>query len=91
MEVGTEVIINERVYGESWREKLIGEAGVVCEICKFKHANTLYGVKLHNEKFLGRVYLYKEALSVMNGNTDEEYDEGISTDTIISELLGGVL
>jgi len=91
MEVGTEVIVNERVFGLSWRKRLIGETGTVSEIYKFPHADALYAVKLHNSKFQAPAYFYKEELSVMNSSTDEEYDDGVSTDTIISELLGGAL
>ena len=91
MEVGTEVIINERVFGANTRRQLIGEAGVISGIHKFEHADTLYAVKFHNRKFLVPLYFYEEELSVMNDSTDEEYDEGVSTDTIISELLGGAL
>jgi hypothetical protein len=91
MEVGTEVIVNERVSGPDRRRELIGEAGIISGIHKFEHADTLYAVKFHHRKFLVPIYFYKEELSVMNGDTDEEYDEGVSTDTIISELLGGAL
>lgn len=91
MEVGTEVIVYDRVFGQSSRGQLIGEAGVISGIHKFEHADTLYAVKFHNGKFIAPLYFYEEELSVINGNTDEEYDEGVSTDTIISELLGGVL
>lgn len=91
MEVGTEVVVNEKVFGDTLREPLIGEAGIVSEICKFAHADILYAVRLYNRKSLGNVYFFKEELSVMSGSTDEEYDDGVSTDTIISELLGGAL
>ena len=91
MEVGTEVVVNERVFGDTLRETFIGEAGIVIEICKFEHADILYAVILHNRKSLGKVYFFKEELSMMNGSADEEYDNGVSTDTIISELLGGAL
>ena len=91
MEVGTEVFVNERVFGPNTRRELIGETGVISGIHKFEHADTLYAVNFHNRKFLVPLYFYEEELSVMNGSIDEEYDDGVSTDTIISELLGGAL
>lgn len=88
MEVGTEVIVNDKVFGGDTRKQLVGEAGIINGIHKFEHADTLYAVKFYNRKFIVPLYFYKEELSVVNGSADEEYDEGASTDTIISELLG---
>ena len=87
MEVGTEVIINERVFGANTRRQLIGEAGVISGIHKFEHADTLYAVKFHNRKFLVPLYFYEEELSVVDGNTDEEYDEDVSTAKLLESLF----
>lgn len=91
MEVGTEVIVSDNVFGGDTRKQFIGEAGIVNGIHKFENADTLYAVRFHNRKFIVPLYFYEEELLVVDGDTDEEYDEGVSTDTIISELLGGVL
>lgn len=72
MEVGTEVIVNEKVFGPSSRKQLVGEAGIISGIHKFEHADTLYAVKFYNRKFIVPLYFYKEELSVMDGSVDDD-------------------
>lgn len=72
MEVGTEVIVNEGVFGGDTRKQLIGEAGIISGIHKFEHADTLYAVRFYNRKFIVPLYFYKEELSVMDGSVDDD-------------------